>query len=186
MNLNDRLSDISILNRKFFIPEKSFLDMSWVLIFRRMKRGKLVHIVLQFGIKIFFSQFCRLYPCILWTLDAQLILTFRDIRLDIWLYKGIARRFWGHLGWVFFERFLSSNLWTIRFLYVGVEVRLYWRLRFGCLYLRKLLRDKNRLGNNPSNLLVIRWFSTLNWRILLLWNFQSKHFTSMSIVSFSL
>jgi hypothetical protein len=145
MNLHYRLPYFNFLDRNLFFSEKSFLYVCRMLIFRRMKWSKPVHIVLQFSVEIFFAQLGRLYPCILWTFNTQLILTLGNVRVvNIRLNKRVLG-LRGHLGRVFFERFLYINLWSIRFLYIGVQIWLYCSLNyyFGCLilYLRRPVSD---------------------------------------------
>jgi hypothetical protein len=137
MNLHYRLPYFNLLYRNLFFSEKSFLYVCRMLIFRRLKWSKSVHIVLQFSIEIFFPQLCGLYSRILWTLNTQLVLTLRYVRVvNISLNKRVLR-FRGHLCRVFFERFLYIYLWNICFLYIGVQIWLYWSLYyyFGCLIL---------------------------------------------------
>lgn len=172
MNFYNWLSEISFLKRQLLVLEKSFLDMSRnLLIFGGLKRCKLVHIIPYLCIEVLFAQFGRFNPRILWTLNTQLVFTFRNIRLDyFWLNKDIIWRLRGHLGRVFFERFLHCHLWGCRFLQIGVERRLYY-CHWCCLGLwwsvfqdQLSLGGKGRLRNNP---LVIWGLSTFYSRNIL-------------------
>jgi hypothetical protein len=137
MNLHYRLPYFNFLDINLFFSEKSFLYVCRMLIFRRLKWSKPIHIILQFSIEIFFPQLCGLYSRILWTLNTQLVLTLGYVRVINFSLNKWVLRLRSHLGRVFFERFLYINLRCIRFLYIGVQIWLYRSLYyyFRCLIL---------------------------------------------------